>query len=83
MLMDEPCSSIDPIATAKIEDLVHQLKREMSIVIITHNLQQARRVADRVAFFHLGRIVEVGPTEAVFETPGHAMTKRYLEGAFG
>jgi len=83
MLMDEPCSAIDPIATAHIERLIRQIAEDLSVVIITHNLEQARRIADRVAFFKLGRLYEVGPTEEVFTNPRHPETKAYLEGLFG
>ncbi|MEL6766066.1 MAG: phosphate ABC transporter ATP-binding protein [Pseudomonadota bacterium] len=83
LLMDEPCSSIDPIATAGIEALIREIGETLSVVIITHNLFQARRIADRVAFFKLGRLLEVGPTARVFDAPQHAETKAYLAGAFG
>ncbi|MEL6576934.1 MAG: phosphate ABC transporter ATP-binding protein [Pseudomonadota bacterium] len=83
LLMDEPCSSIDPIATAGIEALIREIGKTLSVVIITHNLFQARRIADRVAFFKLGRLLEVGPTDRVFDAPQHAETKAYLAGAFG
>lgn len=83
LLMDEPCSSIDPIATSKIEGLIHDLRRDHAVVIITHNLEQARRLADRVAFFYMGRLIEVGPTEQIFGHPAKAETARYLTGAFG
>ncbi|MEO0821038.1 MAG: phosphate ABC transporter ATP-binding protein [Pseudomonadota bacterium] len=83
MLMDEPCSSIDPIATAGIEALIRELARSLAIVIITHNMEQARRIADRVAFFKLGRLLEVGPAREVFDNPQHPETRAYLAGAFG
>ncbi|MGF1500597.1 MAG: phosphate ABC transporter ATP-binding protein [Paracoccaceae bacterium] len=83
LLMDEPCSAIDPIATAHIEELIAALRARLSIVIITHNLTQARRVADRVAFFKMGRLVEVGPTDALFAGPRHPDTADYLEGRIG
>ena len=83
LLMDEPCSAIDPIATAHIEQLIRELSEDLTVVIITHNLEQARRVADRVAFFKMGYLLEVGPTEQVFTAPGHPETKAYLEGKFG
>ena len=83
LLMDEPCSAIDPIATAAIELLIHQLKRDISIVIITHNLEQARRLADRVAFFHMGRLIESGPADLIFSAPSQPETQRFLSGQFG
>jgi len=83
MLMDEPCSAIDPIASDHVEKLVLGLKERMGIVIITHNLQQAQRLADRVAFFHLGNLVEYGDAKRIFSAPEHEVTARYLEGAFG
>lgn len=83
LLMDEPCSGVDPIASARIEDLINELRDEMSIVIITHNLQQARRLSDRVAFFHLGRLVEYGSTDAIFAAPQHEMTQKYVHGIYG
>ncbi len=83
LLMDEPCSAIDPIATAHIERLIREIAQDLSVVIITHNLEQARRVADRVAFFAMGHLVEIGPTETVFETPHHPATRAYLQGQFG
>lgn len=83
LLMDEPCSAIDPIATAHIENLIHELKKDLAIVIITHNLEQARRVSDRVAFFHLGRLIEVGPTEEIFAHAAEVETRRYLGGVYG
>ncbi len=83
LLMDEPCSAIDPIATAAIEKLILGLRKETGIVIITHNLHQARRIADRVAFFHMGNLIETGPTDLVFDQPSRDETRRYLSGAFG
>lgn len=83
LLMDEPCSAIDPIASAAIEELILDLRSSMSIIIITHNLQQAKRLANRVAFFHLGELVEYGAAERVFSTPTHLITKSYLDGVFG
>jgi phosphate transport system ATP-binding protein len=81
--MDEPCSALDPRSTAVIEDLILQLRNELAIVIVTHNLQQARRVADRVAFMYLGDLVELGSTEQVFEAPREERTREYIAGAFG
>jgi phosphate transport system ATP-binding protein len=83
ILMDEPCSSLDPIATLKIEELIDQLKRRVTIVIVTHNMQQAARVADRTAFLLDGRLIEVGPTQEIFTTPGDPRTEEYVTGKFG
>jgi phosphate transport system ATP-binding protein len=83
ILMDEPCSALDPVATAKIESLIHALEREYTIVIVTHNMQQAARVSDLTAFFYLGKLVEVGPTEKVFTTPEKSETEDYITGRFG
>lgn len=78
-----PASALDPIATAKLEDLIHELKARYSIVIVTHNLQQAARVSDVTAFFYLGELVEVGPTAALFTTPRQKRTEDYVTGKFG
>lgn len=83
ILMDEPCSALDPIATAKIEELIHALSSEYTIVIVTHSMQQAARVSHRTAYFHLGRLVEVGETNKVFTAPQHIMTQNYITGRFG
>ena len=83
ILMDEPCSALDPIATARIEHLIHELSSEYSIVIVTHSLQQAARVSKRTAYFHLGRLVEVGLTDRLFMKPQHEMTNNYITGRFG
>ncbi len=83
LLMDEPASALDPIATAKIEDLIHQLKREYTIVIVTHNMQQATRVADQTAFFYLGKLVEFAPTRDLFNNPREKQTEAYITGRFG
>ena len=83
ILMDEPCSALDPIATARIEHLIHELSSEYSIVIVTHSLQQAARVSKRTAYFHLGRLVEVGLTDRLFIKPQHEMTNNYITGRFG
>ena len=83
ILMDEPCSALDPIATARIEELIHELSTEFTIVIVTHSMQQAARVSQRTAYFHLGRLVEVGETEQIFTTPQHEMTHNYITGRFG
>lgn len=83
ILMDEPCSALDPIATATIEDLINELKEQYTIVIVTHNMQQAARVSQRTAYFHLGDLVEVGPTDRVFTNPRHQLTEDYITGRFG
>ena len=83
ILMDEPASALDPIATSKIEDLMGQLAESYAIVIVTHNMQEAQRISHRTAFFHLGNLVEVGPTETIFEDPREQRTKDYLGGWFG
>jgi phosphate transport system ATP-binding protein len=83
ILMDEPCSALDPIATLKIEELIDELKTRVTIVIVTHNMQQAARVADRTAFMLAGELVEVGPTQEVFTTPSDSRTEEYVTGKFG
>src|SRR3954467_14092304 len=89
LLMDEPCSALDPISTSVIEDLIHELKSQYTIVIVTHNMQQAARVSDETAFFNLsgvgkpGRLVEVGRTEAIFSNPQEPATEAYIQGRFG
>ncbi|MBI5164773.1 MAG: phosphate ABC transporter ATP-binding protein [Magnetospirillum sp.] len=83
ILMDEPCSALDPIATAKVEELIDELKRNFTIVIVTHSMQQAARVSQRTAFFHLGSVVEVGDTEQIFTNPQHTLTQGYITGRFG
>jgi phosphate transport system ATP-binding protein len=83
ILMDEPCSALDPIATVKIEELIYELKERYTIVIVTHNLQQAARVSDQTAFFWLGRLVEYGPTPDLFTQPKEKLTEDYLTGRFG
>ena len=83
ILMDEPCSALDPIATLKIEELIDELKTRVTIVIVTHNMQQAARVADRTAFMLSGELVEVGPTQEIFTTPGDSRTEEYVTGKFG
>jgi phosphate transport system ATP-binding protein len=82
LLMDEPCSALDPISTLKIEELMHQLAQEYTIVIVTHNMQQAVRVSDYTAFLHLGKLVEFAPTEELFTNPGEKLTEDYLRGTF-
>jgi len=81
--MDEPCSALDPIATLKIEELMYQLKEQYTIVIVTHNLQQAARVSDKTAFFWLGRLVEYAPTAEMFTNPHEKLTEDYITGRFG
>ena len=83
ILMDEPCSALDPIATAVIEDLMHELREQYTIVIVTHSMQQASRVSQRTAYFHLGDLIEIGPTEVIFTNPGHELTQDYITGRFG
>ncbi|MEG3592313.1 MAG: phosphate ABC transporter ATP-binding protein PstB [Pseudomonadota bacterium] len=83
ILMDEPCSALDPIATAKIEDLIEQLRQNFSICIVTHSMQQAARVSQRTAYFHLGYLVEVGETSTIFTNPKHKLTEEYITGRFG
>jgi phosphate transport system ATP-binding protein len=83
LLLDEPASALDPISTQKVEDLLHQLKREITILIVTHNLQQAARISDRTAFFYLGRLVEEGETKRLFTSPREARTEAYITGRFG
>ena len=83
LLMDEPCSALDPIATAKIEELVRGLKNDYTVIIVTHNMQQAARVADYTAFLYLGKLVEFGPTEDLFERPREKLTESYITGRFG
>ncbi|MFY3743145.1 phosphate ABC transporter ATP-binding protein PstB [Anaeromyxobacter sp. PSR-1] len=83
LLMDEPASALDPIATAKIEDLIHHLKARYTIAIVTHNMQQAARVSDQTAFFYMGDLVEVGPTEQIFTNPREQRTEDYVTGKFG
>ena len=83
LLMDEPTSALDPIASSKIEDLVHTLKKDLTIITVTHNMQQAARVSDYTAFMYLGELVEYGPTKQIFENPRNEMTERYISGKFG
>ena len=83
LLMDEPASALDPIATAKIEELIDELKEQYTIVIVTHNMQQAARVSDNTAFFYLGELVEIGPTEQIFTNPRERRTEDYVTGKFG
>lgn len=83
ILMDEPCSALDPIATARIEELIEELSQNFTIAIVTHSLQQAARVSNRTAYFHLGKLIEVNPTEQVFTMPEHQLTEAYITGRFG
>ena len=83
ILMDEPCSALDPIATAVVEDLIDRLRQEYTIVIVTHSMQQAARISQRTAFFHLGKLIEVGPTKDVFTTPREVQTQNYITGRIG
>ncbi len=83
ILMDEPCSALDPIATARIEDLIDELSQNYAIAIVTHSMQQAARVSQRTAYFHLGRVIEVDTTDKVFTNPGHKLTEDYVTGRFG
>jgi len=83
ILMDEPCSALDPIATARIEDLIDELKQNYAIVIVTHSMQQAARVSQRTAYFHLGKLIEVGDTDDIFTNPRHKLTEDYITGRFG
>jgi len=83
ILMDEPCSALDPIATANIEELMDELKKEFTIIIVTHNMQQAARVSKNTAFFHLGKLIELGPTDQIFTNPKLEKTQDYITGRFG
>lgn len=83
LLMDEPCSALDPIATGKIEDLIHVLKGEYTVVIVTHNLQQAARISDYTAFMYLGKLIEFGPTAVIYQNPIRPQTEAYITGRFG
>jgi phosphate transport system ATP-binding protein len=83
ILMDEPCSALDPIATSIIEELIDELKQNFTIVIVTHNMQQAARVSDRTAFFHLGNLIEIGATNELFTNPKQKRTEDYITGRYG
>jgi phosphate transport system ATP-binding protein len=83
ILMDEPCSALDPIATAKIEDLINELKKNYTVIIVTHNMQQAARVSDYTGFFYLGELIEYGKTKQIFENPQEELTEKYMTGRFG
>ena len=81
--MDEPCSALDPLATSRIEDLIIELKKDYTVVIVTHNMQQAARVSDHTAFFYLGELIEFGPSTEIFQSPNVELTERYITGRFG
>jgi phosphate transport system ATP-binding protein len=83
ILMDEPCSALDPIATARIEELIDELKERYTIAIVTHSMQQAARVSERTAYFHMGNLIEVGSTKQIFTMPRHTLTENYITGRFG
>ena len=83
ILMDEPCSALDPIATVKVEELIHQLKQDYTIVIVTHNMQQAGRCSDVTAFFYMGKLIEIDATEKIFTNPSQKQTEDYISGRFG
>ena len=83
LLFDEPTSALDPIATTKIEDLIFELKRRLTVIIVTHNMQQAARVSDFTAFMYLGELIEVSPTKKMFENPTKKLTEEYITGHFG
>jgi len=83
LLMDEPASALDPLATARIEDLILELKRDYTIIIVTHNMQQAARISDDTAFFYLGELIEFGPTSKMFTSPSKKQTEDYVTGRFG
>jgi phosphate transport system ATP-binding protein len=83
ILMDEPCSALDPIATAHVEELIDELRAHYTIAIVTHNMQQAARVSQKTAFFHLGKLIEFGETDQVFTNPREEMTSDYITGRFG
>ena len=83
ILMDEPCSALDPIATARVEELMQELKKNYTIVVVTHNMQQAARVSQKTAFFHLGHLIEFGDTEEIFTSPNEIKTQDYITGRFG
>jgi phosphate transport system ATP-binding protein len=83
LLMDEPCSALDPIATAKVEELIHSLKVNYTVVIVTHNMQQAARCSDKTAFFYMGKLIEYDETRAIFMNPANPQTEAYVSGRFG
>lgn len=81
--MDEPCSALDPIATATVEELINELSEKFTIAIVTHSMQQAARVSQRTAYFHLGKLIEVGETDQIFTNPTHQLTEEYITGRIG
>jgi phosphate transport system ATP-binding protein len=83
LLMDEPASALDPLATQKIEELIYELKSRLTIIIVTHNMQQAARVSDRTAFFYMGELIEIDATDTMFTRPGQKQTEEYITGRFG
>ena len=83
ILMDEPCSALDPVSTSKVEELIHELKTQFTIIIVTHNMQQAARVSDRTAFFYMGKLIEYDDTQTIFMKPNHDQTEAYVSGRFG
>ena len=83
VLMDEPCSALDPVATAKIEELIVKLKETYTIIVVTHNMQQAARISDFTGFLYLGKLIEFGITEQIFSNPKNELTERYISGKFG
>jgi phosphate transport system ATP-binding protein len=83
ILMDEPCSALDPIATAKVEELIHELKKEFTIIIVTHSMQQAARCSDKTAFFYMGKLIEYADTRTIFMNPSNPQTEAYVSGRFG
>jgi phosphate transport system ATP-binding protein len=83
LLMDEPCSALDPASTAKIEDLIYELRANYTIMIVTHNMQQAARCSDTTMFFYQGQVIEIGPTQQVFTRPQHQQTEDYVTGKYG
>jgi phosphate transport system ATP-binding protein len=83
ILLDEPCSALDPISTLKVEELIHDLKKDYTIIIVTHNMQQAARVSDRTAFMYLGKMIEYGETDQIFTNPAEKRTEDYITGRYG
>ena len=83
ILMDEPCSALDPVSTSKVEELIHELKEKFTIIIVTHNMQQAARCSDKTAFFYVGKLIEYDDTETIFMKPNHSQTEDYVSGRFG
>mgnify|MGYP001813907244 FL=1 len=83
ILLDEPCSALDPISTLKIEELIHELKKQFTIIIVTHNMQQAARVSDKTAFMYLGKMIEYGETDQIFTNPAEKRTEDYITGRYG